>query len=251
MRVLLFSGTTEGKELAIRLANAGVYTCVSVASEVGERSMPTDISMLETIVGPLSYEEKLKLFADFDVIVDATHPYAKSISTHVKEAAEALGKQLVRVVREPSDLAGCLVAPTLEEAIALIDDDAIVLTTTGSKQIGAYAVLPRFTERVYARVLDDAASVDACHAAGLGDDHIIAKRGPFSLQDNIDDIERCGITALVTKDSGAAGGFPEKVEACRERNVTCIVIARPDDSNDGFYPDDAFDAIMNSRRLLW
>ena len=32
MRVLLFSGTTEGKELAIRLANAGVETCVSTTN---------------------------------------------------------------------------------------------------------------------------------------------------------------------------------------------------------------------------
>lgn len=244
MRVLLFSGTTEGKELAIRLADAGVDVCVSVASDVGARSMPTDVAGLETIVGPLSYEEKLALFAEYDVIVDATHPYAESISEHVKQAADELGKRLVRVVREPSDTEGCLVTPTLEEAIALIPDDAIVLTTTGSKQIGAYAVLPRFAERVYARVLDDAASVDACHEAGLADDHIIAKRGPFSLQDNIDDIDRFGITALVTKDSGAAGGFPEKVEACRARGITCIVIARPVEADDGLFPDAAFDAIM-------
>ncbi|MDO5117009.1 MAG: precorrin-6A reductase [Eggerthellaceae bacterium] len=248
MRVLLFSGTTEGKELAIRLANAGVSTYVSVASEVGARSMPTDVDRLETIVGPLTYEEKLELFKDFDVIVDATHPFAKSISTHVKEAADATGKPLIRVVREPSDLTGCLVVPTLEEAIALIPDDAIVLTTTGSKQIGAYTVLPRFAERIYARVLDDAASVDACHEAGLTDDHIIAKRGPFSLEDNINDIDLFGITALVTKDSGAAGGFPEKAEACRQRNITCIAIARPDESDDGLYPDSAFDVIMGYRR---
>lgn len=248
MHVLLFSGTTEGKELAIRLAHEGVFVVVSVASEVGARSMPADIDGLTTIVGPLTYEEKLALFADFDVIVDATHPYAESISAHVKQAADATGKLLIRVVREPSDTEGCLLAPTLEEAIALIPDDATVLTTTGSKQIAAYTVLPRFAERVYARVLDDAASIDACHAAGLSDDHIVAKRGPFSLQDNIDDIDRYGITAMVTKDSGKAGGFPEKVEACRARGITCVVIARPIESEGGLYPDDAFDMIMGLRR---
>ena len=250
MRVLLFSGTTEGKELAIRLANAGVETCVSVASEVGARSMPTDIAALTTIVGPLTFEQKLALFADFDVIVDATHPFAESISHHVAQAAEAAGKLLIRVLREPSDTKGCLLAPTLEEAVRLIGADDIVLTTTGSKQIGAYAVLPGFAKRVYARVLDDEASVVSCHEAGLADDHIIAKRGPFSVEDNLADIDRFGITAMVTKDSGAAGGFPQKVEACRARNITCIVIARPVENDAGVSPEQAYSEIMQIRSSL-
>lgn len=250
MRVLLFSGTTEGKELAIRLANAGIETCVSVASDVGARSMPTDIAALSTIVGPLTHEQKLALFADFDVIVDATHPFAESISHHVGLAAETAGKPLVRVSREPSDTEGCLLASTLEEAIGLIGADDIVLTTTGSKHIGAYTVLPNFAARVYARVLDDEASIVACREAGLSDDHIIAKRGPFSTEDNITDIDRFGITAMVTKDSGAAGGFPQKVEACRARGVTCIVIARPVETDAGVSPDEAFAKILQIRSSL-
>ena len=62
--------------------------------------------------------------------------------------------------------------------------------------------------------------------------------------------DRFGITAMVTKDSGAAGGFPQKVEACRARNITCIVIARPVETDEGVSPDEAYSKIMQIRSSL-
>ena len=66
-----------------------------------------------------------------------------------------------------------------------------------------------------------------CRAAGLPEDHILAARGPFSLADNLETMERYAIRSLVTKDGGAAGGFPEKLEAARRLGVQVLLIRRP------------------------
>ena len=245
MRVLLFGGTSEGRELALALAEGGVDVCVSVATAAGVGQMPSNLPHMTISCGAVEQEEKLRLFKEFDCVVDATHPFATSISEHVKQAAALTGTNLFRVVRPPSDTQGCLVAGSLEEALELIPAEGNVLATTGSKQIASYQTIQGFERRVYARVLDDEASITACREAGLSDDHILALRGPFSVEDNVAVIERFGIGALVTKDSGKAGGFPQKVQACRETGTACIVIARP--AEKGMSVQEAFSAIMQIR----
>lgn len=241
MKVLLFGGTSEGRELALMLAEAGVDVCVSVASEAGVKALPSDVDGLTVICGSLSHEEKVSLFEQYDFVVDATHPFAQSISPHIAAAAEEAAVKLLRVVRPPSDTEGCLLAADLAEAIALIGDEGAVLATTGSKNVGEYSVIADFKQRLFARVLDDDTSVALCRQAGLDDEHIIAKRGPFSVEDNLGDIARYNIRTLVTKDSGVSGGFPEKVEACRRASIDCIVITRP--VEDGILLDEAFTLI--------
>ena len=56
---------------------------------------------------------------------------------------------------------------------------------------------------------------------------VIAGRGPFSVDDNRRHIRACGAGVLVTKDSGAAGGTAEKLQAARAEGCEVIVIARP------------------------
>ena len=76
-------------------------------------------------------------------------------------------------------------------------------------------------------MLDEQSSIDACLSVGIPQSHILAKNGPFSLEENLADIDACNAAVLITKDSGQAGGYPEKLAACRERGVAMIVIERP------------------------
>ena len=71
-----------------------------------------------------------------------------------------------------------------------------------------------------------------CRAAGLPDSHILAARGPFTLEENLAVLRRYAIRSMVTKDGGAAGGFPEKLEAARRCGVAVILVRRP--KEDGF-----------------
>ena len=243
--ILIFGGTSEGRELTQLLADTGVSVCVSVATERGLKDFFVDSPLVSFHQGALTQEEKVQFMGDFDAVVDATHPYAQSISGHVREAAALAGKPYVRVLRPLGDVQGCLVAPTLAEAVALIPAEGAVLSTTGAKKLAVYQALPHYRERLVARVLNDEASLEKARNMGLPDEHILTGRGPFSQQENEDVIERFGIKTLVTKESGTAGGYPEKLAAARAHGVTVVVVARPVEK-DGMSVEEAFAALSNN-----
>ena len=58
-------------------------------------------------------------------------------------------------------------------------------------------------------------------------------QGPFSRELNVALLREFGIGVLVTKASGVAGGFWEKVEAARECGVELVVIHRPVNEEEG------------------
>ena len=243
--ILIFGGTSEGRELTQLLADTGVSVCVSVATERGLKDFFVDSPLVSFHQGALTQEEKVQFMSDFDAVVDATHPYAQSISGHVREAAALAGKPYVRVLRPLGDVQGCLIAPTLAEAVALIPAEGAVLSTTGAKELAVYQALPRYRERLVARVLNDEASLEKARGMGLPDEHILAGRGPFSQQENEDVIERFDIKTLVTKESGTAGGYPEKLAAARAHGVTVVVVARPVEE-DGMSVEEAFAVLCNN-----
>ncbi len=64
---------------------------------------------------------------------------------------------------------------------------------------------------------------------GYPDEHLILEKGPFSVEQNMAHIKRSSSALLVTKESGAAGGFPEKLEAAEKCGIKAIVLARPEE----------------------
>ncbi|MDO9110107.1 MAG: precorrin-6A/cobalt-precorrin-6A reductase, partial [Desulfatirhabdiaceae bacterium] len=108
---------------------------------------------------------------------------------------------------------------------------ARVLLTIGSKNIAPYV---RAAEENHAalivRVLPELDSIETCLKAGLSPEQVIGVRGPFSLEDNLLLLQHLNIDALVTKESGSAGGFKEKIKAALERNCRVVIIQRPVES---------------------
>lgn len=240
--ILLFGGTSEGRELTHLLADAGDTVCVSVATERGLQDFFVDSPLVTFHQGALTQEEKVALMASFDAVVDATHPYAQSISEHVRAAAKAAKKPYLRILRPQGDTDGCLVAPSLAQAVMLVPADGMVLSTTGAKELDAYRSLPRYRERLVARVLDDDASVKKARDIGLPDERILTGRGPFSQEENEAVLRRFNIKTLVTKESGANGGYPEKLAAARACNAAVVVVARPAEK-EGMSVAEAFAAL--------
>lgn len=227
-RLLLFGGTTEGRELAAQAAGLGYDITLSVATEYGAACIP-DTPGVAVRTGRLDKAAMELLMAEgFACAVDATHPYAVAVSRNVREAAAQAGLPYLRLLRPESAHPGCLYADTVAEACSLVPPGN-VLAATGSKDILAYAAIPDYRQRVYARVLPVDASLAQCRDAGLPDSHILAAKGPFTLEENLRTLRRCEIRSMITKDGGAAGGFPEKLEAARICGVQVILVRRPKD----------------------
>ena len=102
-----------------------------------------------------------------------------------------------------------------------------MLLTTGSKELEAYTAVENFAERLYPRVLPSVGVIQKCASLGFPGSHIIAMQGPFSAGMNAALIRQTGAEILVTKDTGATGGFAEKLAAARETGIKTLIIARP------------------------
>lgn len=229
-KLCVFAGTTEGRELVELLAGQPVRVTACVATEYGE-------ALLESREGltishrRMSEAEMEKLFRQerFDLVVDATHPYASEVTENIFRACGAAGTEYLRLLRGSGGAPGDAVCvPDIAGAAAYLEHtQGKILLTTGSKELAKYASLPDFPERVYARVLPMEASLQACREAGLSPDHIIAMQGPFSREMNIATLRAVDAKYMVTKDTGRAGGFAEKTAAVREAGAVLIVVGRP------------------------
>ena len=232
MRVLLFSGTTEGRELSERLVARGDTVTVSVATEYG-REEQAQVGGAAILTGRKSVPEMEALLRDCDLCVDATHPYALDVTENVKAACAATDTPYVRIRRDRSSDAGIssdgtVFVPTAESAADwLADREGNVLLATGAKELPAFRALP--PERLFPRVLPSAENISACEAAGIPHRNIIAMQGPFTKELNIALLRQKDITFFVTKDGGKTGGFPEKAEAAAETGATLLVIVPPDE----------------------
>lgn len=231
--VLLFGGTTEGRQLAEAFAERGRNVVCCIVSQVGAEQLPKGNPYIHVRVGALEEQAIAQLAADgFAWVVDATHPYAVQVSANVRAAAGEAGVPYVRVVRPQMDTGGSTTAASVAQACTMVPAGAgNVLAVTGSKEIDAYAAIDGFRKRVFARVLPDERSMEACRAAGLPDDHIITGQGPFSVEQNVRVLREHGIRWMITKESGDAGGFPQKLTAAQECGCEVIVVRRPQDED--------------------
>lgn len=260
--VLLFGGTTEGRELAARLAGRGQRTILCVATDYGREVLEPELlanPCLDVRIGRMDAEEMRRLILEEEpgLVVDATHPYADQVTRNVREACEKTGREYLRCLRPRSgeessgDMGlrsgekslgdmrprsgaespegGVVRVPSVQAAVEwLAARDGNILVTTGSKELAAFSQLPDFATRVYARVLPTLPSLSACLDQGLSGRHIIAMQGPFSEETNRSQLAEFNCRFLVTKDTGDNGGFREKVRAAGEAGAVALVIDRPE-----------------------
>ena len=233
MNVLLFAGTTEGRQLARRLLELPVHATICVATEYGGEMLDGAAGRFPVLVGRMESEAMRTLMKETECrcVVDATHPYATEVSANIREAADAAGVPRLRLVRDESGASsGIFVESTADAVGAVAGTSGNVLLATGSKDLAAYTAIPNYADRVFPRVLPSVESVRACADLGFRRDHVIAMQGPFSRELNLAIFRQYGIAVMVTKDGGAAGGFPEKMQAAGDAGVAVIVIGRPAES---------------------
>ena len=227
-KALLFSGTSDGSRLALCLAGRGWLVTVCTATEYGERSAP-HYPNIRVHAGRMDRGEMEAFLAqgEFEVVIDGTHPYAAAVSENIQGACEARGLPCLRLLRQDQSREGVVEVATTGEAAQFLNTVAgNVLLTTGSKELAAYGAVTD-QSRLYARVLSTEESVAQSRALGFEGRRLIAMQGPFSEELNLAMLRELRARWLVTKASGAAGGFQEKLAAARRAGAGVVVIRRP------------------------
>ena len=218
----VFAGTTEGRELVEFLNAQPCEVTACVATEYGQALLP-EAERLTVSARRLPADEIKALLTDrhFDLVIDATHPYAASITKSIARACAETGVERWRLLRGASDAPeDAVFVESTEKAIVFLDQtEGNILLTTGSKELKAYSQIKDFAERVYARVLPLEDSLVLCREAGVKAAHILAMQGPFSEEMNTAMLRAIGAKWLVTKDGGAAGGFAELAAAAAKPGV--------------------------------
>ena len=233
-KILLFGGTTEGRELAAALKSAGIVHTVSVATEYGEEILREN-GEEDLLVGRKNSEEIKQLIQaeDFSIVVDATHPFATVVTSEIRKACDGLGTVYLRLSRNTgtgdSSEDFITYVPSLDEGISeLAKTRGNILLLTGSKELGTIAKGLSDSGRLFARVLPNEDSIKKCNEAGLAGKQIIAMQGPFSREMNIALIKEIDAKVLLTKESGRTGGFFEKLQAAKESGIKAVVIRNPE-----------------------
>ncbi len=241
-RALIFGGTTEGRDIAYRLSRMGMECTVCVATEYGEYTMGLGEreENIKVHVGRMDVDEMCSFITEgkFDPIVDATHPYAAEVSENIRRAAADTGVFLIRFSREvrstfkdKENYERLKFFPTFEDCIkALEKTSGNILFTTGIKDISV-SLPGEMIKRSYARILPGIESIRAAEKAGFSRSHIIAIQGPFSTRMNKAMIEEYDIRTMVSKASGDAGGYGEKLMAAKATE-TDIYVIRPEEAED-------------------
>ena len=228
--ICVFAGTVDGRKLSELLADAGAKVTVCVATEYAFELIEENEN-LTVHTGRLSESEMEDFLesGEFDIVIDATHPYAKEVTENIIKAAGGADVEYKRLIRPGTEFGSdAKVFDSAEEAAEFLDGtEGNILLTTGSKELHKFSKIKGFSERAFARVLPSEESLMLCEQAGLSPSHILAAQGPFSVLFNIEHLSMTDAKWLVTKDGGNRGGFGEKAAASINKGVKLIIIGRP------------------------
>ncbi|MGY1582072.1 cobalt-precorrin-6A reductase [Streptomyces sp. MN13] len=224
MHVLILGGTTEARRLAELLAAErlpGLRVTNSLAGRVAAPRLPPG----EVRVGGFGGADGLAAWLrahTVDALVDATHPFAGTISRNAARAAATTHVPLLALRRPgwvPVEGDVWHEVGSLEEAASLLPAlGRRVFLTTGRMGLAAFAGLDDLWFLVR--------SVDAPEAPHPARMEVLLDRGPFSLAGERQVLSGHRIDVVVTKDSGGAATAP-KLTAAREAGLPVVVVRRP------------------------
>ena len=209
--ILVFGGTTEGRQAAQVLEEAGnVYYYSTKRGEQQltlHHGMHVDGAMDEETMTAFVNEHGIRL------IVDAAHPFASQLHQTIASVASKLTIPVIRYER---------IYPPRDPDIIWIDDYGQVptdihtlLATTGVQSISRLKWLEAKGVKVIYRILNRESSILLAHQQGISDEQLCYYP------------ETPEADAMLMKESGLSGGFAEKVEEARQHGMKIIVIKRP------------------------
>ena len=237
MKIFILGGTKDSTNIIEFIKrNYDAYILTTTTTEYGSK-LALESGSDDTIARPLLKEEITELILDgkFDILIDATHPFAEHITQTSATIAKELKIPYIRFERPTTNFEGIDISRihfvnSFVEAGKLIADrfkEGNVLHFAGANTMeDVLKYVP--TERFYPRILKVASSLEKCEELKVDPNHIIPMTGAASTDENVELIEKYGASVMITKESGEIGGVIDKIEAANEKDIAVIMIQRPE-----------------------
>lgn len=229
--ILVLGGTSDSLEICDRINKyKNLPYILSVTTSYGEdlaRKYAKNV-----ITGKLAKEDMINFIEQNNInkIIDATHPYAIEVSKNAIQCATELNIDYIRYERKSLidiiNYENKYIVNSIEDACKIAREKGRnIFIGTGSKN------LPQIVDfipdrNLIVRVLPTSDVILSCENLGLNADNIIAMKGPFNQSINEEFYKHYDIDIVITKESGTAGGFLEKVNACEALKIPVVIIAR-------------------------
>lgn len=218
MRVLLLGGTGEARALAKAL-HPRVDIVSSLAGRVPDPALPVGPVRIGGFGGVDGLRRWLR-DERIDAVVDATHPFAATMTAHAAAAcAESRIPHLV-LARPAWDPGGAIVVDSDAEAAETVARQhySRVFLTTGRSGVRAFAGSDAWF-LIRAVTDPDASALPRHH-------RVLLSRGPYGYDDEFALLREHRIDVLVTKNSG--GDMTRaKLDAAAALDVAVVMVARP------------------------
>ncbi|MGZ5394854.1 MAG: cobalt-precorrin-6A reductase [Mycobacterium sp.] len=218
MRILLLGGTSEARALAAQL-HPDVDVISSLAGRVPDPALPVG----QVRVGGFGGADGLRdwlLGTGVDAVVDATHPFAATITANAAMVCRELEVPHLVLVRPAWPPGDAVVVGSDADAAKVIAERGFsrVFLTTGRSGITAFS---------------DAGAWFLIRTVTAPDPHdlpprhqILLSRGPYHYENELAVLREHRIDVLVTKNSGGAMTRP-KLDAAAALRIPVVMVDRP------------------------
>jgi precorrin-6A/cobalt-precorrin-6A reductase len=220
--VLILGGTTEARELAVALSTREFTTTMSLAGRIAApaaQAVPVRVGGFGGAEGLADYLRTHRI----DFLIDATHPYAATISANAAAAAARNSTPVLGLRRPPwSALEGDFwvsVADSEGAVRALGRKPRRVFLAVGRQELAPFSRAPQ--HHYFIRSVDPVdPPLDVPHA------RYILARGPFTESADRELLESFAINAIVAKNSGGEATY-SKIAAARALGIPVFMFERP------------------------
>jgi precorrin-6A/cobalt-precorrin-6A reductase len=238
------------------LFNISPYILTTTTTDYGGK-LAKNAGSDDVIAKPLSKEEIINILStdnstknknkntnanetgnNFDLLIDATHPFATNATSTAIEAAKIADVGYIRFERPTLDYSkykNVYFVDSFEEAGTLLVSDfkgKNILHLAGVNTIEKVLKFKEIPKKnFFARVLPVKSSIEKCNSMGIVGEHIIAMQGVFSKEFNEALMKEIDAQIIITKESGDTGGVPLKIEAANELGISIILVNRPKITN--------------------
>ncbi len=218
MRVLLLGGTAEARALAKAL-HPQVDIVSSLAGRVPDPALPVG----PVRIGGFGGVEGLRCWLgdkSIDAVVDATHPFAATMTAHAAQVCEDMRIPHLVLARPAWDPGSAIVVDSDRQAAEAITRRRYsrVFLTTGRSGVTAFADSDAWF-LIRAVTAPDRSTMPRRH-------QLLLSRGPYRYDGELALLRDHRIDALVTKNSG--GDMTRaKLDAAAALDVPVVMVARP------------------------